>query len=730
MTRETEHRLDLEFERKLADRIEGLLQEAGPSGMTMDDLARALRGEGWRASDRRLHRILRALEEMGRVARRPEPRGRGRPRVRLVHASRLSAEASLGPLFDAAPRFVPKDASEDYRAVVLPPEERKRLEEEYGWIARVSLDHLLAEDVARALREAAPDLARSDPRRLLLDMARWSIRILREARRELLDAIKEKDASRAEAARSRLEERARFARRYFMDLCGLRPPLYPGDEDWAIRIEMDVQRWRDPETPDDELFGLREEAARKELERRVLGESVVELADLDGAPPVEAFAATDASRGSLMIKVGGRGTYEQPEEIEIFSSAASLQILLKGMRPPPLLDFEIDPEAFRRCDELEAFRKGLAIFPRAADWLGLEREGRLSHARSAAMDLRQYLRDLAVLQDRVRWRRRLPSLAPRIPQILFRDGRLLPSDHQIGLYEDRTPYGDLVREQIRAAAMVVQALRIVSCVYVGVVKEPEIHFLAPLAFWFAREKRGDKRIEERMIMRPPIGDPMAAYILLSEAARAAGGGRRLAFSFRLMRRFSDIAELRRFYLEFHLEDGGRRRRPIDPARDEDWEEYFRQYVESQRRRYEEGEISVPPLPLEEYAAFRELCQRAAVLMAFILRAEGDPKPVLLPRYEAMIDPTRDVPSQWERALKALQGWAADPGAFGLDEEHDPSLQRPDREALSIPRILPQVAIDAHRAAACAAEELRGETERLLQQAISEIRRILARGGAP
>lgn len=724
MTGEMEHWLDLGFERELAGRIEALLQAAGPSGMTMDDLARALRGEGWRASDRRLHRILRALEETGRVARRPEPRGRGRPRVRLVHASQASAEGPLGPLFDAAPRFVPKDASEDYRSVVIPPEELKRLEEEYGWIARVGLDHLLnREEAARALQEAALDFARSDPRRLLLDMARWTIRRLREARRELLEALRQKDMSRAQALREELEERARFARRYFMDLCGLRPPLYPGDDGWAIRVEMDVQKWRDPETPDDELFSLREEAARKELERRVLGESVVELADLEGAPPVEAFAATDASRGILVVKIRGRGAYEQPEEVEIFSSAASLQILLKGMRPPPLLDFEIDPEAFRRCDELEAFRKGLAIFPQAADWLGLSREGRLSHARSAAMDLRQYLRDLAVLQDQVRWRRRPSGWAPRIPQILFRDGRLLPSDHQIGLYEDRTPYGDLVREQIRAAALVVQALRIAPCVYIGVVKEPEIHFLAPLAFWFARERRGDGRVEERMIMRPPIGDPLAAYILLSEAARAAGGGRRLAISFRLMRRFSDIAELRRFYLD---EPDGRR--PIDPARDEDWEEYFRQYVETQRRRYEEGEIRVPPLPLEEYAAFRELCQRAAVLMAFILRAEGDPKPVLLPRYEAMIDPARSASAQWERALTALRGWAADREAFGLDEEHNPSLQRPDREALSIPRILPQVVIDAHRAAAFAAEELRDATERLLRKAIGEIQRILGRGG--
>jgi len=708
---------DPERERELAERVEELLKEAGPEGMGLGELARALRQEGRRVSDRRLERIARGLEEAGRVARRPGRGGRGRPRTRWVHRDALSGQSALGPLFSV----VPKDRSEDYRSAVLPPEELRRLAEEYGWIASVGLDHVLREEVAAALRDAAPALAESDPRELLLDMARWTINRLREARQGLLDALRAKSLDRAEEEKERLREWARFARRFFVDLVGLRRPLYEGDESWAIRVETDEQRWRNPAAPSELLFDLREKAARDELERRVWGSKVADLVGFDGAPDVEAFAATDASMATLEVKVHGRGALEQPEEVQVFSSAAALQALLKGMRPPPLLDFEIDPEAFRRCDELEAFRRGLAIFPQAADWMGLS-EGRLSHARSAAMDLRQYLRDLAVLLDQARWRRSLPTgLAPR-PKLLFRDGRLLPSDHQIGLYEDRTPYGDLVRRQIQTAAMVIQALRVVPCGYIGVVKEPEIHFLAPLAFWHARERRKDPRVDERMILRPPIGDPMAAYILLSEAARASGARGGLAVSFRLMRRFSDIADLRRFYI---VESSGERR-PLDLGSEKDWDKYFQQYVERQRLLYEEGEISAPPLPLEEYKAFQELCQRAAVLMFFILRVERDQKPVLLPRYEAMVDPMKEVSRQWEQALDLLKGWAKDPGAFGLDEEHDPSLRRPYQGILGIPRLLPQVAIDAHRAAAAAAEELQGEVERLLQKALEEISRILQR----
>lgn len=711
----------MEYERELAERIVQRIEEAGARGLSLEELAGSLRSEGWRLSDRRMQELLQRLEEEGRIARRLERGGRGRPRTRYV-----SPSAALGPLFDRRPpRLIPKDLLPDYRRAVIPAEELERLEEEYGWIGRTALEHAMQEDVARALWEAALELAGADPRELLLEMARWMMGRLRQIRRELLGAIHAKDGREMDRRIRELEEWTRFARRFFVDTAGLPLPRHEEDEDWAIRIELDRRKWRDPDLADEKLFGLREDRAREELGRRVLGEAVVEIAPLGGGR-VEAFAATDASVANLEVKVRGRGAMEQPEEIQIFSSAAALQLLPRGSRPPPLLDFDIDPEIFRRVDELEAFRRGLAIFPAAAEWMGLT-EGRLSHARGAALDLRQYRRDADVMDQRVQWRRArlLRSLDLRVPQILFRDGRLLPSNHQIGLYEDPTPYGDLVRHQILAAARAAHAARIMSCAYVGVVKTPELHFLAPLAFWHAVARRRDPRVNERMILRPRMGDPLVAFILLAARGREARGG--LAFTFRLLRRFSDIADLRRFYIV----DGGKRR-PVRPDRPEDWEKYFDQYVEWREGRHREGEDHVPPLPREDYQAFAELCQRFAVLQFFMLRigqGEREPRPVLLPRYEVLTDPSdpaRPLESQWGRALELLRAWAADPEAFELDEEHDPSLQRPDREALRIPLLLPRAVVEAHRAASGAAEELRTETERLLLKALEEAERILAR----
>lgn len=707
-------------EQELARQIVRQIEEAGVQGLSLEELARRLRDMGWRFSDRRLKELLRRLEEEGRIARRPERGGRGRPRTRYV-----SPSAALGPLFEAPPQLTPKDVLPDYRELVIPPEELERLKEEYGWIGMAALEHAMQEGVAQALREAAPELANADPRELLLEMARWTIERLRRIRRELLSAIRAKDGRTMEDKAGELEEWARFARRYFADAMGLPLPRYEEDKSWAIRIELDKRRWRDPELEDRELFELSEERAREELSRRVLGETVVEIVEL-GGPRVEAFAATDASVADLAVKVRGRGAMEQAEEVQIFSSAAALQILPRGSRPPPLLDFDIDPEIFRRADELEAFRQGLAIFPAAAEWLGLT-EGRISHARGAAMDLRQYRRDIDVMDNRVQWRRTrlLRGLGLRVPQILFRDGRLLPSNHQIGLYEDRTPYGDLVRNQILAAARAAHAARIRPCAYVGVVKEPEIHFLAPLAFWHAAAKRRDPRVSERMILRPRMGDPFVAFVLLSAAAQSRAARGCLAVSFRVLRRFSDIADLRRFYIE----DNGERR-PVRLDRPEDWEKYFDQYVEWRERLYREGERQAPPLPREDYQAFAELCQRFAVLQWFMLRiGEEEPRPVLLPRYEVLADPSdpaRPLETQWERALELLRAWAADPEAFELDEEHDPSLRRPGEEPLRIPRLLPRAVVEAHRAASGAAEELRTEMERRLLRAMEEIERILAR----
>lgn len=704
-----------------AEAVVEAVHEGGGEGLAREEIYEALKKKGGPVSVRGLNAVLDRLAFERKLVRRKVRTGRpGRPQFKYVHPDNIS----MGPLFDLI-KIIPK---EGIVRQTLPAEERQRLEEEYGWIAEIGLDHFGQEETVRAIKEAAPDLAAESPISLIVDMAEWVVGRIREKREELLAARSQKNSLVYQRCLDRIERLARFADRYFHGIFRLDPPLFEGDRG-ILCLPDDKRKLTDDTVPTDEIVCLDRAAAEAVLKERLFGERFVETIDVElGA--VHAAAATDASVAQIVVKVHGRGAYELPETVEAITSAASLHFRLSSGSEPwaKFVDYDIDPDLLRRRDEYTAVKEGLILTPSAAEWLGLT-AGRFAHAQSGAMDLRQYLRDLDVMLGRVPWRIRPPlsDVRSEEPGLVPRDGRLFPVEHKLSLYEDPTLYGDLVRNQIKAAAnamnYVVTFYR--KVVYAAVVKEPELSILAPLVSWYVHARRQDSRIPEDRVFMPKLGDPIVAYLVLAavrESVPAAPG--RFVTTFRLMRRFSDIADLKPPCIREN--DGGKRR--IKEDSETDWDLYFDTVHKAREERYQQGDDRTPPLAREDYEEFALLCKRAAGLLFFALPQDGrfpERNPVRLPRYEVFTRPERSFAStSGEDAVRRFLSWLADPDALILDVDHDLSLQRPgtDGPLSPMPRILPAVVSDAHRAATAANTEYGSKLQEEIMRFVAEVRK--------
>lgn len=693
-----------------------IVRAAGSEGLDREGILEALKRNGIPFSIRGINAALSKMVDEGKLKRERLRTGRpGRPSFKYVHPDNVS----MGPLFDLV-KFIPKEEISHH---TLPPEERRRLEEEYGWIAQVGLDHLEQEETVRAIKEAVPHLVGEPPIPLIVDMADWLVGRIREERRELLRAVSRGDSTAYGRHLDHIERLTRFGGRYFQGIFRLDPPFFEGDGG-ILYLPDDRRKLIDPAVPDEEIANLDRKAAEETLRKRIFGERFAEVLKVD-LGEVHAAAATDASVAQIVVKVHGRGAYELPETVGAITSAAALHVRISGGEESwaKFVDYDIDPDLLRKRDEYGAIKEGLILTPSAAEWLGLT-EGRFAHAQSGAMDLRQYLRDLDVMQGRVLWRLRPPLSGrhPEEPELVPRDGRLFPVEHKLTLYEDPTLYGDLVRNQIRAAANAVNYANTFyrKIVYAAVVKEPELSILAPLVFWYVCVRRSDPRIPEERIFMPRLGDPIVAHLVLAAAReRKPTEPGSFVVTFRILRRFADIADLKP---PFIMESDGSRRR-IDEDRESDWDLYFDTVHRLREERYRRGEERTPPLERRDYEEFALLCKRMAALMFFALPQDGrfpGHNPVRLPRYEILTRP--DVDPSGHDAVRRFLSWLADPDALILDQDHFPLFHSSGTEVLPMPRLLPAVVSDAHRAATAADTEYGSKIQEEIMRFVSEVKR--------
>ncbi|MHB8585230.1 MAG: hypothetical protein ACYDDF_05265 [Thermoplasmatota archaeon] len=442
-------------------------------------------------------------------------------------------------------------------------------------------------------RELASRLQNEDPRELLVAMARW----LSHAH---ADAVR---LTFAERAAGRRDEAERSERRV-VALENLALRLYnqqlgvPGDVGGPFRVRANLREGRDDSILD-------EPNLRNALAHAVLGKTVLEKVSFVSETP-KMVAGTDASHRDIRVRLSPN-TYPTPPPIYLMT-AIGVRFDFIDLKTLDIPDVSPDPSTWLTYTQEQAVREGLIIPPSEA--LNLD-ESILRHTVEAAMNLRQYKKDLDVFAPD----RRTGAL----PSVVFRDGRIFPLEHRFQDYIQPGFHGQMVKAAIAAFGDVFARASIPNApVYCGVVKNPVVEAFGPLVFWYA--KYGDAKdgrapcwpeMEEDYIFKRPLPDQLLAMHLFGFLGACREQERWVTF--RWVRRFSSMLE---DYLARKWIRSG-----------ESWLTVLQTWVN-------EHDTPFPP----DLTLFATLCERAAVVAFFAdLGPTGiNREDVRVPRYEFLL----------------------------------------------------------------------------------------------
>ncbi|HHY39543.1 MAG TPA: hypothetical protein GX507_11570 [Clostridia bacterium] len=588
-------------------------------------------------------------------------------------------------------------------------------------MVEIARSHASEESYANKVIEIAESLAEKNPIDLLVELAGWVAGDLNDlaARARHAGAI----GSSGEMQRlvRELGFRRSKAEGFLQRLFRLDPslPAFPGILDLPTVSQLLAGQ----------TVELRTDEARRRLNLRVLGQKVVDIVEVCDNPP-QAAVGTDASVGDIRIEHKS-GSFIRPTDAALFVSAGAMRVTKPDIRLN-YWDYDFDPRELARYRDLDAAVEGLLISPH------LRREviTDFRHLRSAAMELRQYKEELRVLNGQSRWHPvgGVPELSsPPEVTLLIRDGRLFPLVHRLEDYEgasapDDVLYGQIVRREIKAFRNIFNATAGTPFgpVYAGTVKSPEYSWLAMLTFWYMY-RAGCAPSEG--FYRPPLNDQAVAHLLFLGIAKErpdliSNGNRHAFVTFRVVRRFSDIA------LSPHpravLNKHGAVQKTVDENNPEDWKEYIFQHIEEAARAYELHRRAVPALdPPEEYGPFLDLCCRAGVAMFYaaptrLYRATlRESAHFLMPRWELAVDVTGNVEREANRRLDVLLGWLLQEGGLVRDEDH--TMGSFAERVPGVPLWVPDVVSVAHQVVGYGRDRHVGDLTERLNWLINEIR---------
>lgn len=415
-----------------------------------------------------------------------------------------------------------------------------------------------------------------------------------------------------------------------------------------------------------------QDAVERRLKFAVVGGTVLEKIKVKRTERNYSESGTDASVRKFDLRMLP-SAFERTRMAIVTAAAVRLNF---NSEAPPEIDARPEPRQWRYYTEDDAIDKGLLIPPDAyllLDDLIWERLG------SAAMNLRQYKKDSECFEQ---------DKEGRVPDILFRDGRIFPLEHLFDDYCQSGIHGRIVRRSIEAFRdMLVKVSNyypeLPRPLYCGVVKRPEVTILAPLVFWYmkygANPSIWPDMDDMKFILRTPMSDQRVAHYLFSALAEQLDPDQRW-ITCRFVRPFVSMNQkIAKSSADTY--DG--------------WVEFLRSEIENQAH---------PSDPdVEPYA---ELCARAAVTSFYASlpsNVRGAPEAFLTPRYEVLLP--RQLVESWkqeqtdqakaydEKVLEAVVAAIGD--KKGLDVYPD-SLEGPEGVDADQPQFLfPKATTYAH-----------------------------------
>ncbi len=467
-------------------------------------------------------------------------------------------------------------------------------------IVRKELVDIDSRELKKYFREAARRLEAEDPRKLLLQFAKW----LYEEHKACVDRLK--NAKKA-GDKKRVEEMGRkvwdidnvadsvFARQLGVPRKGLQLKFKP-------RTLSDEAHF-DPDIVD------------KHLKQVVLGRSFLERFKVGQLEEPYTEVGTDASLqifslGDILPKKFERHPMAILAAVAIYYNLYTSEIEDVDAKPSPSTWVTYTSE--------EAIDQGILVPPSA--YLQLADPRLWERTLSAALNVRQYLKDHEALNGGGR----------RRPDVVFRDGRIFPLEHLFSDYTQPRIHGQMVRNSLRAFSELVKDVNFSDRVlYCGTVKRAGVEFIAPLVFWYLRFGSG---MEGRSPIWPDMDPDLIFHFRLSDQGTVLRlfeglspdlSSGEIVCTCRFVRRFSYMMEpeLRR-----QAEEEG-------VTKEDQWISFIEKRIEEKKELIEE------PDP-ELYAL---LCARAAVLSFYCgvkggrLTLEDLPtESTALPRYEILL----------------------------------------------------------------------------------------------
>jgi hypothetical protein len=258
--------------------------------------------------------------------------------------------------------------------------------------------------------------------------------------------------------------------------------------------------------------------------------------------------------------------------------------------------------------------------------------------------------------------------------------------------------------------------------YAGVVKSPDLSWLAPLVFYVLyRMDLGDSEggvIDEDDIYKPPFSDTVVSHLLFHGLALEEEGdlSDRMFITCRAVRNYSDIAMMASGRSAPFLRE---EERLVDENRVEDWMRYFTGRAHQKEK---DGNYTIDP---DQYDALAHLCGRASTSMFYSitgrmyepLTGEKEGGHFMIPRLEVAFPRGGDVAER--SAVDSLLSWLAEPRSWDIDSFHTRDRDDDDRNSFFV--AVPDVIKEAHRAVTQARDMLDSKMRRRMRRLIERLR---------
>lgn len=688
------------------------LLEGQSNGLTATEVIEKLQVQG-SFSPRAIRNLLNDLMAEGTIIRTKQwSKAAGKPPFAYFHPNEVPQQLSLIDQIMGVKTQI--QTKTELGREQLSSEDRKSNDEAQSVLERIAREHIQSDRYAWAIAEVAPKLAQLNPTDLLLEMVQWVVNDVNTLANQV-DEVSKKDLRHAEELASKLQMRLDWVRRYFQQMWRLDNKRHIKQKTIPGILEL-------PSQAKNCKLGERAvipdiDAVQQRLKERVRGDFVIEQRQIK-LNLHKAAAGTDASVADIFLE-HRQGSFVPPDPVAVTTAAAAL-IAHEGdaQNSPVYLDFDIFPDQLREYGDHRAASEGLLLSPALKQVLP---EKDFKHSRMAAMDLRQYLEDLRVLQKNAKWRPigNLPTLdiMPKA-SLIFRDGRIFPLVHRIDDYESSGLYGQIVRKEIETFSYVVQPTLsgpASNVVYAAAVKDPEMSFLAPIIFWYIyqQEIKFDNEVvaTKEDIYSVPFGDTAVAHLLFLGLAKQLPPANKsdstvgVFVTFRGVRRFSDIGIKNMPPILY-----GESRR-VDENNIEDWYSYVRERVTDKEDKGEDDKIGV-----DEYDPFTYLLTQVGASMCYAapasvyepMKKSSSGSHFLLPRLEVAIDIQNQ--KQEQDKLDKMLSWLAS-GHFCLDDYH------------KIPFLVPDVILKSNKIVTFERDYFSQKTQDDLRDLLTELRKF-------